>query len=41
MNEKRFEVVQNSGNLLSETLKDPKSLLYYNTIKQKNNDIYY
>ena len=23
MNEKRFEVVQNSGNLLSETLKDP------------------
>ena len=30
MNEKRFEVIQNSGNLLSETLKDPKSLLYYN-----------
>ena len=29
MNEKRFEVVQNSGNLLSETLKDPRSLLYY------------
>ena len=28
MNEKRFEVIQNSGNLLSETLKDPKSLLF-------------
>ena len=27
MNEKRFRVVQNSGNLLSETLKDPKPLL--------------
>ena len=26
MNEKRFRVIQNSGNLLSETLKDPKPL---------------
>ena len=26
MDEKRFRVIQNSGNLLSETLKDPKCL---------------
>ena len=28
MNEKRFVVVQNPGNLLSETSKDPKPLLF-------------